>query len=298
MVGLVNKSLLLDSSPVGPNGAAFIGPNVAYKQNKWTTIFSCLQFVNMNTTISEKLNSQANNDNGGSELCAVCATGVISNGSVTLAILWILAKKNANGIDTCLVLNLLIADWLQSMGFIMSLYWVAINEITPGLYCNIQGVIMSIGGMGSVSWVTLITIYTFLVVVYSKQPKKYYAILSIPIVWLTAIFLSLTYLLVQKPEKPFFATVGGNSTFCWIADEYDRSWVYIIYMSILLSSIALIIILHGIMFCFIYRYSTRAMFRRTAVKLILYSVCYVMLTLPLCSYLLSGHFGLPTPYPL
>ncbi|CAG8651023.1 9493_t:CDS:2, partial [Ambispora leptoticha] len=102
----------------------------------------------MNSTANSNFNG-GYNENAEPGFCAVCATGVISNGSVTLTILWILAKKNSNGIDTNFVLNLLIADWLQSVGFSMSLYWMAISDITPGLYCDIQGVIMSIGGMGS-----------------------------------------------------------------------------------------------------------------------------------------------------
>ncbi|CAG8711703.1 11696_t:CDS:2, partial [Ambispora leptoticha] len=90
----------------------------------------------------------------GSETWLIFTIGILSNFATTMVILWVLAKKSTHEKKTThaatrLVLNLLIADWFQSISFMMSMFWTAEGEVEIGLYCDIQGIILSFGGLSS-----------------------------------------------------------------------------------------------------------------------------------------------------
>jgi len=61
----------------------------------------------------------------------------------------IVYRTHAHQVISRLLLNLAISDFIQSIGFMMSYRWLALDKIVPGTYCNAQGIMINIGDVAS-----------------------------------------------------------------------------------------------------------------------------------------------------
>ena len=91
-----------------------------------------------------------------------------------------------------LIYNLLVADTLQAIGFLISINWLQMNAIiAPTVACFAQGFLIQLGDVSSAVFVLLIAIFTFSTIV--KEVKVPYTIFLgiITAGWTLAIFLSV-----------------------------------------------------------------------------------------------------------
>jgi hypothetical protein len=56
----------------------------------------------------------------------------------------------------------LIKDFIQSIGGLLAIRWVALDKVVPGPLCTLQGVLLTSGDIGSAIWTFIITIHTFI----------------------------------------------------------------------------------------------------------------------------------------
>ncbi|KAG9301911.1 hypothetical protein G9A89_004591 [Geosiphon pyriformis] len=183
-------------------------------------------------------------------------------------------------LDNRLVLNLLVSDWLQSFGFMMSLNWIAQGQIDNNSFCGLQGVIINISDISS-------GMKTFIPVVHAYEPKNYLKF-SMIIIWSLSFFLSLLGFVIGNPGDPFYRSAGGM--WCWIGENYAGYRIGFHYGIIVMLAF-IMSILYGIMFWMLYRYRGRLQeksanglkLQRMKKALILYPVIYLIIVCPLAS---------------
>ncbi|KAG9295226.1 hypothetical protein G9A89_006208 [Geosiphon pyriformis] len=215
---------------------------------------------------------------------AIVSFSTLSNAAVTGMIIWILIQKHPNQTVSRLVLNMLFSDWLQSVGFMMSLRWIASGDISPGAFCSVQGIIINIGDVASGFWATAICLHTYMAVVHSFE-AKHYLLIAMTLIWPFNIFIAVVGFLLETPEVPFFGSAGG--AWCWIAAAYPGYRILFHYGIITILAF-IMILLYGTMFIMIYRHqgsiqmsNTKVVLQRTGKKLIYYPISYILLVFPL-----------------
>ncbi|CAG8537005.1 12652_t:CDS:2 [Ambispora gerdemannii] len=80
--------------------------------------------------------SDLSHDAKESGMWLIYTISILSNFATTMVILWMIAKKTSHVVPTRLVLNLLVADWIQSVSFMMSMYWTAWGNVYTDLAAN------------------------------------------------------------------------------------------------------------------------------------------------------------------
>ena len=111
-----------------------------------------------------------------------------------------------------LVYQLLLADSLQSLGFLISFYWASEREIIgPRSACFVQGWLIQIGDVSSAFFVLAIAIHTVYQVVFSKRVSHRVFLVAVSSVW------GLAFLLTSLAP-----IVGGRYIFeragVWVSD--------------------------------------------------------------------------------
>ncbi|KAG9307574.1 hypothetical protein G9A89_023139 [Geosiphon pyriformis] len=247
-----------------------------------------------NSTVST-MTSDSNTIPG---IYVICASSILSNAAATGVILWILAQKQINQTVSRLVLNLMFADWMQSVGFMMSLNWIAQSSIETNLYCTLQGIFINFGDVASGLMVTAICLHTYMEVVHFYQPKWFFRT-SIMLIWSFSLCTSIAGIFFQTPGIPFYGDAGGM--WCWISSHYSLYRILFHY-GIILILLIIIIVLYGIMFSFVYQrnksISTKCPQRvldKTGKRLIFYPVIYFFLVFPLALHRVLLYMGVKLP---
>ncbi|CAG8541433.1 517_t:CDS:2 [Ambispora leptoticha] len=207
-----------------------------------------------------------------------------------------------------LIINLLVSDWLQSLGFMMSYYWIVKGKIVEGTWCNVQGAIINLGDVASGFWATSICLHTFFSVIKGYEPRNYLEI-SMAIIWPLNVFISLIGFVIQNRlhgnSYSFYGSAGGS--WCWINQEFNEYRV-ILHYGIVTILASIMIFLYGWMLLVIHRQQqeiavikfeeTRKILQKTRKKFIYYPVVYLVLVLPLAleRYLAISGITLPFTY--
>ncbi|CAG8657709.1 5475_t:CDS:2 [Rhizophagus irregularis] len=195
-----------------------------------------------------KLNKVQIHING---VIAILSTSTISNVAVFVMIWWIITQKHSrHTVVTRLVLNLILSDFIQSIGFMMSYNWLRINAINEGTYCDIQGFLINLGDVASGFWALVICLHTYMLVVHSYE-YSHLVFLAMIIIWPFNIVISaLGYVIQQAYDESFYSNAGGS--WCWISPYYPNYRIGFHY-GIILFNAAAMIILYAVMFTVIYR---------------------------------------------
>ncbi|CAG8448433.1 7122_t:CDS:2 [Ambispora leptoticha] len=217
-------------------------------------------------------------------MIAICTFSSLSNILASFMLFWIATNPGPNKTIARLIMNLLVSDWLQSFGFLMSFNWLAKGKIQQGKYCQLQGVIINVGDLTSGFWATSICLHTYLLIVNGREPKNLLKILM-KCIWPISILISLIGLLIQHPNDPFYTSASG--AWCWIGPNY-KEYRVILHYGILIVFAIIMIFLYSWMFLNVYRRqervemeATRKVFQKTNKKLICYPTLYLVLVLPL-----------------
>ncbi|KAI6425895.1 hypothetical protein MCOR21_007004 [Pyricularia oryzae] len=116
-----------------------------------------------------------------------------------------------------LICNLLWADVLQCLAFMLSIHWAAQGSIdTRSRICWAQGWFLAIGDLGSSLMITAIAFHTYLGVVKNYRPTTWAFYVGLVSMWLiNYLFAMVGVVLTWRSQSPLFAPVG-----VWIAVEY------------------------------------------------------------------------------
>ncbi|CAG8451650.1 9837_t:CDS:2 [Ambispora leptoticha] len=230
---------------------------------------------------------------------AIVSFSTLSNTATTGMLIWISLQRHPNLTVSRLVLNMLFSDWLQSVGFIMSLYWISQGSVIPGMYCDLQGIIINIGDVSSAFWATAICLHTYLAVVHSIEPRWFLQI-TMGLVWPINIFISVIGLYIQTPDNRFFDSAGGS--WCWISPKHGMYRIIFHYGIITILALVMLV-LYGLMFIMLRRQQesiemspTKIVLQRTGKKLIYYPAAYIVLVFPLSFQRYLAFFGITLPF--
>ncbi|CAG8503177.1 12323_t:CDS:2 [Ambispora leptoticha] len=143
-------------------------------------------------------------------MIAVCVFSTISNLATTIMLFLITRQNVVNKTVTYLVVNLLIGDWIQSVGFMITYYWLSDGgNIHPGTICDFQGILINMGDVSSGFWAFTICLHTFSLVVFSYDPK-YFLQISMAIIWPVVTVISVIGLSFQNLVPLFVHGNFGN----------------------------------------------------------------------------------------
>ncbi|CZR58458.1 uncharacterized protein PAC_08350 [Phialocephala subalpina] len=184
-----------------------------------------------------------------------------------------------------LIYNLLLADFQQSIAFLLSFHWISKNAIlAPTAACFIQGWMVQVGDVGSGIWVLAIGLHTW----YSVTGRKlgYFAFTScIVSIWIFILVLAVIGPISHK--STYFVSTGA---WCWINENYRLERVLLHYMWILLAQFGTVVI-YTIVFFYLRRHANQVepasrspssrKIGRAARSMVFYPIAYVAFSLPL-----------------
>jgi hypothetical protein len=127
-----------------------------------------------------------------------------------------------------LIYNLVLADFQQSLAFLICLKWIISDKIKSGTAaCFLQGLWLQIGDPGSGMFVLAIAFHTFLLVVWGKKLSHKVFVCFVVGVW------SFIAVIVIVPLGLYGADVFiPSGAWCWINEEYEtvRLWTHYIWI--------------------------------------------------------------------
>lgn len=205
-----------------------------------------------------------------------------------------------------LFLNLVFADLCQAIAFVISWYWLATDAIlAPTAACTAQGFLINFGDVASAFFVLFIAIHTFFTA--ARRIRVSYTIfyLAISFAWLLAFLLTIIGFAVHKDR--YFVRVAG---WCWIGHDFEPERLGLHYFWVFFSEFGLLIVYLVIFFQLrlqtsqLYSEQRRASselankdtvnaVKRVTKLMMLYPLCYVLLTLPIsvCRMWSMAHDG-------
>ncbi|KAI2463281.1 G protein-coupled glucose receptor regulating Gpa2-domain-containing protein [Annulohypoxylon bovei var. microspora] len=186
-----------------------------------------------------------------------------------------------------LIYQLILADLIQSLGFVISFHWVAERKIVgPNSACFAQGWLIQLGDVGSSFFVLAIAIHTTYQVILSRKLSQKAFISCVLGVW--ALSVGLTSLAPIVGGRFVFLRAG---VWCWIQSDKEGLRLSLHYIWIFIVEFGSILI-YAICFFYLYRFRRReAMMsgrnvdslRRARAAMLAYAIIYTILSLPLAA---------------
>ncbi|KAH8658024.1 G protein-coupled glucose receptor regulating Gpa2-domain-containing protein [Xylariales sp. PMI_506] len=203
-----------------------------------------------------------------------------------------------------LIYQLILADFLQSLGFVVSFHWASNREIIgPDGVCFAQGWLIQLGDVASGFFVLSIAVHTTFQLVFSHRLTYKTFIACILGVWTLAMLL--TSLAPIIGGRYIFLNAG---IWCWISSEHDNLRLLLHYLWIFIVQFGSILV-YVIGFYYIYRTkksvalmlkirTTQDSLQRAATAMLAYALAYTLLTLPLAVGRMAAMSGntLPDSY--
>lgn len=225
-------------------------------------------------------------------LLSLVATGILLGFITYQLIFWRGSYSRYIGYNQYIVLiyNLVLADFQQSLAFIICLRWILTNQITSGTAaCFLQGLWLQIGDPGSGLFVLAIAFHTFLLVVWGRKMTYRVFICFVIGVW------ALVALLVILPLALHGADVFvASGAWCWISEEYEPTRLWTHYIWIFVAEFGTVI-LYAVMYIQLRRQIAASAIlgntqlqslqrlRRVVGYMTIYPIVYVTLSLPLAA---------------
>ena len=167
------------------------------------------------------------------------------------------------------IINLLVADFIQSLGWVLSLDHYINHAMYYSPLCTVQGLCINVGENASGLFCLVIAIHTACLLGGSPKIASWSRSMSttghlrwiiLMTVWAIAILLSIIGPAIIAPVKgygPFYGPAGVS--WCWITSDYDLARLYCHYLVVFIVSASLVG-LYGFVF-FRIRGSLRESFR-------------------------------------
>ncbi|KAJ5677224.1 uncharacterized protein N7477_002857 [Penicillium maclennaniae] len=189
-----------------------------------------------------------------------------------------------------LIYNLILADFQQSLAFLICLKWIATDKISSGTAgCFLQGLWLQIGDPGSGLFVLAIAFHTFLLVVWGKKLSHR------TFCWFVIGVWAFIALMVIIPLGMYGADVFiPSGAWCWISEEYETVRLWTHYIWIFLAEFGTVC-LYAIMYFQLRRQIAASAIlgnsqleslkrlRRVVGYMTIYPIVYIVLSLPLAA---------------
>ncbi|KAI6087786.1 G protein-coupled glucose receptor regulating Gpa2-domain-containing protein [Hypoxylon rubiginosum] len=186
-----------------------------------------------------------------------------------------------------LIFQLILADFLQSLGFLISFHWAAERQIIgPNAACFTQGWLVQLGDVASAFFVLSIAIHTTYQVIMSRSLSHRNFILCILCTW--GFALLLTSLAPIIGGRYVFERAG---TWCWISAENEGLRLSLHYIWIFIVEFGSIIV-YAIGFYYLFRHKHSDILipgrsveglRKARTAMLAYAIVYTLLSLPLAA---------------
>lgn len=197
-----------------------------------------------------------------------------------------------------LIYNLILADFQQSLGFMICVKWIATDKIksaTAG--CFLQGLWLQIGDPGSGLFVLAIAFHTFLLVVWGYKMSHKLFVTFVVGVWV--FIAAITIIPLAAYGADVFVPSGA---WCWISEEYETVRLWTHYIWIFLAEFGTVC-LYAIMYFQLRRQISASSIlgnsqleslkrlRRVVGYMTIYPIVYIVLSLPLAAGRMSTANG-------
>ncbi|KAJ5753374.1 uncharacterized protein N7511_007527 [Penicillium nucicola] len=190
-----------------------------------------------------------------------------------------------------LIYNLLLVDLQQSIGFLISLYWVSRGGVHFGeAACYLQGWWIQTGDPGSGLFVLSIALHTGAVVLRGRQVTFKTFIWCVVGLW--AFILVLGFIPVGLYGKEVFVISEAN--WCWLSPDHEDERLWGHYFWIFVSEFGTVV-LYAMMFFYLRRRMQQAKqlrrgqqeslqrLNRVVIYMVVYPLVYLVLSLPLAA---------------
>ncbi|KAI1634720.1 G protein-coupled glucose receptor regulating Gpa2-domain-containing protein [Biscogniauxia mediterranea] len=203
------------------------------------------------------------------------------------------------GRNQCIVLiyQLILADFIQSLGFLISFHWASEGKIVgPNGACFAQGWMIQAGDVASAFFVLAIAVHTTYQVMYSRNPSYNFFLAMVIGVW--AVALLLTCLAPIIGGRYVFMRAG---VWCWISVDHEDLRLLLHYLWIFIVQFgAILVYASGFYYLFRAKRPGAIMIQGASVEalnkaaraMLAYAIVYTILTLPLAAgrmASMSGH---------
>ncbi|GLI78129.1 hypothetical protein PoHVEF18_006431 [Penicillium ochrochloron] len=189
-----------------------------------------------------------------------------------------------------LIYNLILADFQQSLAFLICVKWIATDKIESGTAaCFLQGLWLQIGDPGSGLFVLAIAFHTFLLVVWGRKMSHKMFISFVVGVW--AFIAAIVIIPLAAYGADVFVPSGA---WCWISEEYETVRLWTHYIWIFLAEFGTVC-LYAIMYFQLRRQIAASSIlgnsqleslkrlRRVVGYMTIYPIVYIVLSLPLAA---------------
>jgi len=145
---------------------------------------------------------------------------------------WRIKSKRTNQF-IILIFNLIWADLLQSLAFMLNVEWLRTGSVDVGTrLCFLQGTLVSTGDLSSGVWCFAIALHTFASVVldYRMKPRPFYLTMLLLWVWINGI----SWIGPALYPHHYYVRTG---VWCWIHHELTLLrlwthyfWIFVLYL--------------------------------------------------------------------
>lgn len=187
-----------------------------------------------------------------------------------------------------LIMNLLIADFLQAVSFLFSFHWIRKNAmLAPSTPCFAQGFLLNVGDLTSAFFVMAIALHTFYTAVKGRRLEHTTFLIVVIGIWVFGLTLSIIG--PGRYGHHYFVKAGA---WCWASPDYETDrlalhyiWIFIVQFGTIVVYIAVLLQLKAAMKAIVphlrEQSDTFAKVDRAARLMVLYPFFYIVLTLPL-----------------
>lgn len=189
-----------------------------------------------------------------------------------------------------LIYNLVLADFQQSLAFLLCLRWITQNKMKSGTAtCFLQGLWLQIGDPGSGLFVLAIAFHTFLLVVWGR--KMSYRVFVAFVIGVWAVVAVIVIIPLATHGADVFTPSGA---WCWINEDYEAIRLYTHYLWIFIAEFGTVC-LYAVMYIQLRRQIAASAIlgnsqleslkrlRRVVGYMTIYPIVYIVLSLPLAA---------------
>ncbi|KAI6119803.1 hypothetical protein EV401DRAFT_1471348 [Pisolithus croceorrhizus] len=207
-------------------------------------------------------------------------------------------------------LNLLVSDFIQAVGGLLSIKWIIEDSVYPGPFCTAQGFFVHVGDISVALSTMAIALHILQVLVLEWKPPPKFALLILAINWLSILIL------VVVPNVVQHNIYGPTGYWCWIdrstAEQIglDYMWMWMAAVLNIVSYLLLVLVIKRVVLVDGNRLRWRGR-RETivapygmgtlaenvkATQMLFYPLVYIIIVLPISAARFSQFWGHNVPY--
>ncbi|KAI6149668.1 hypothetical protein BKA82DRAFT_161481 [Pisolithus tinctorius] len=207
-------------------------------------------------------------------------------------------------------LHLMILDFIQTIGGLLSIKWIVEENLYPGAFCTAQGFFTHVGDIGVALSTTAIALHILQVLVLEWRSPPKFALFILAIIWLAILIL------VIVPNVTQHNIYGPTGYWCWIDEStmeqigLDYIWMWLAAVLNIISYLLLALVIRrpvpvdGDRFCWRGERERISIQDRAgapaesarAIQMLFYPLVYIIVVLPISAARFSEFKGHTVPF--